>query len=332
MMKRGVAIGLAMTLLVFLLVPQRGLAAPTQKAKVRFGVGSAIAYNPVYVAKEKGYYEEEGLDVELLWLQAAPEVVQAIIGSSAEGGVGGSFGLIAAVSKGAPVITTAIYAYGGERIALAVRKDLGIKTLKDLYGKKVAFQSGAIGQQMFTELCAKEGLDMSQMEIVFLNNVDMAAAVASKTVDAIVTWEPQPSLLESKGLVAILQRGGKYLKSPGCVIFGTGFIKSNRDAVLRFTKAHFRASQFIRQNPKEAAVINSKYIRGAVPEVLQKSYDYLIFDPRVNKDMLGELEADMNFMLSQKKIASPVKPNLLATTEFSDEIVKKYPELVKDLK
>lgn len=331
-MKKGVAIGLAVALLVFFLTPVRGLAAPPEKVKVRFGVGSAIAYNPVYVAKEKGFYEEEGLDVELLWLQAAPEVIQAMIGGSAEGGVGGSFGLIAGISKGAPVITTAIYAYGGERIALAVRKDLVIKNLKDLYGKKVAFQSGAIGQQMFTELCAKEGLDMSKVDIVFLNNVDMAAAVASKTVDAIVTWEPQPSLLESKGLVTILQRGGKYLQSPGCVIFGTSYIKKNRDAVLRFTKAHFRASQFIRQNPKEAAVINSKYIRGAVPEVLQKSYEYLIFDPRVTTAMLAELEADMKFMLSQKKITSPVKPTVLATTEFSEEIVKKYPDLVKDLK
>ncbi len=330
-MKRGVIFGLAAVLLLFLLAPELGLAAP-QRTKVRFGVGSAIAYNPVYVAKEKGIYQEEGLDVELLWLQAAPEVVQAIIGGSADGGVGGSFGLIAGVSKGAPLITTAIYAYGGERIALAVRKDLGIKTLKDLYGKKVAFQSGAIGQQMFTELCAKEGLDISKVDIVFLNNVDMAAAVASKTVDAIVTWEPQPSLLESKGLVTMLQRGGKYLKSPGCVIFGTSFIKGNRDAVLRFTKAHFRASQFIRQNPKEAAVINSKYVKGAVAEVLQRSYEYLIFDPRVNKDILGELEADMKFMLADKKISSAVKPNVIATMEFSDEVVKKYPELVKDLK
>lgn len=331
-MKRGVRIGLAVAFLVFFLVPDQGVAATPGKVKIRFGVGSAIAYNPVYVAKEKGFYQEEGLDVELVWLQAAPEVVQAIIGGSAEGGVGGSFGLIAGVSKGAPVITTAIYAYGGERIALAVRKDLGIKTLKDLYGKKVAFQSGAIGQQMFTQLCAKEGLDISKVDIVFLNNVDMAAAVGSKSVDAIVTWEPQPSLLESKGLVTILQRGGKYLQSPGCVIFGTGFIKSNRDAVLRFTKAHFRASQFIRQNPKEAAVINSKYVKGAVPEVLQRSYDYLIFDPRVNRDIIGELEADMKFMFSDKKITSLVKPTVIATTEFSDEIVKKYPELVKDLK
>lgn len=331
-MKRGFFFGLVVALLVFWAGPEQGLAAPREKVKIRFGVGSAIAYNPVYVAKEKGFYEEEGLDVEFLWLQAAPEVVQAVIGGSADGGVGGSFGFIAGVSKGAPVITTSIYAYGGERIALAVRKDLGIKNFKDLYGKKVAFQSGSIGQQMFTELCVKEGLDMSKVDTVFLNNVDMPAAVASKTVDAIVTWEPQPSLLESKGLVTILQRGGKYLKSPGCVIFGNAFIKSNRDAVLRFTKAHFRASQFIRQNPKEASVINSKYVKGAVPEVLQRSYAYLIFDPRLNPVIVGELESDMKFMLSQKKISSLVKPAQLATAEFSDEIVRKYPELVKDLK
>ena len=196
----------------------------------------------------------------------------------------------------------------------------------------MAFQSGGIGQQMFTEMCAKEGLDMSKVDIVFLNNVDMAAAVASKSVDAIITWEPQPSLLESKGLVTIVQRGGKYLQSPGCVIFGTSYIKKNRDAVLRFTKAHFRASQFSRQNPKEASVMCSKYIKGAAAEVLQKSYEFLVFDPRVNKEMLGELEADMKFMLSQKKITSSVKPTVLATTEFSEEIVKKYPDLVKDLK
>jgi ABC-type nitrate/sulfonate/bicarbonate transport system substrate-binding protein len=270
--------------------------------------------------------------VELIWAQAAPEVIQAVIGGSAEGGVGGSFGMIAGAEKGAPIITVAIYAYGGERIALAVRTDTGIKTLRDLYGKKVGFQSGAIGQQMFQTMAEIEKLDMSKIDIVFLNNVDMAAAVAAKSVDAIATWEPQPSLLESKGLVKVLQRGGKYLQSPGCVMFGTDYIKKNRDAVSRFVRAHFRGCQFIRQNPKEAAVINAKYVKGAVPEVLQDSYKYLVFDPRVSKQMHAELQNDMKFMLSQKKISRPVDGAAIATSAFTDEIEKQFPELVRDLK
>lgn len=307
----------------------RAKAAPVH---IRFGVGSAIAYNPVYVAKEKGFYEEEGLDVELLWLQASPEVIQAIIGGSADGGVGGSFGMIAGAAQGAPVITVAIYAYGGERLALAVRTDSGIKTLTDLYGKKVGFQSGAIGQQMFQTMAQIEKLDTSKIDIVFLNNVDMAAAVAAKSLDAIVTWEPQPSLLESKGLVKVLQRGGKYLQSPGCVMFGTAYIKKNPEVVSRFVKAHFRACRFVRQSPKEASVINSKYVKGSVPDVLEKSYQYLVFDPRVTKQMHAELQTDMRFMLAQKKISRPVEESAIATSVFSDEIEKKFPELVADLK
>jgi ABC-type nitrate/sulfonate/bicarbonate transport system substrate-binding protein len=317
--------------LATLALPRRAYAKPGA-VHVRFGAGSAIAYNPIYVAKEKGFYEEEGLDVELIWAQAAPEVIQAVIGGSAEGGVGGSFGMIAGAEKGAPIITVAIYAYGGERIALAVRTDAGIKTLRDLYGKKVGFQSGAIGQQMFQTMAEIEKLDVSKIDIVFLNNVDMAAAVAAKSVDAIATWEPQPSLLESKGLVKVLQRGGKYLQSPGCVMFGTDYIKKNREAVSRFVKAHFRGCQFIRQNPKEAAAINAKYVKGAVPEVLQDSYKYLVFDPRVSKQMHAELQSDMKFMLSQKKIARAVDGAAIATSTFTDEIEKQFPELVRDLK
>ncbi len=61
-------------------------------ARVRFGVGSAIAYDPVYVAKEKGFFGGKGLE--------------------------------------------------GARIALDARSGAGINSVKDLYGKKVGFQSG----------------------------------------------------------------------------------------------------------------------------------------------------------------------------------------------
>jgi ABC-type nitrate/sulfonate/bicarbonate transport system substrate-binding protein len=306
-------------------------AAKPAPVHLRFGVGSAIAYAPLYVAKDKGLYEEEGLDVEFMWAQASPEAVQAIIGGSAQGGVGGSFGLIAAVEKGAPVITTALYAHGGERIALAVRADSGIATLKDLYGKKVGFQSGGIGQQMFQTMCQVEKLDTSKIDTVFVNTVDLAAAVAAKSLDAIAAWEPTPSLLEAKGLVKVLQRGGKYLQSPGCVIFGTDYMKKNREVVSRFVKAHFRACQFIRKNPEEASIVNARYVKGAVPKVLQDSYRYLVFDPRVTKQMHAEFQADMRFMLAQKKLSRPVDEVVIATSAVTDEIEKGFPDLVRDL-
>ncbi len=329
----------SLLLLVFLiagvfLIPQPGSAKSPEKVKIRLGVGSTIAYSPIYVAKEKGFYDNEGLDVEFVWAQSAPEVIQGIIGGSLEGGVGASFGVIAGISKGVPVTTVAIYAYGGDRMALGVRKDAGIKTLKDLYGKKVAFQSGSMGQQMFITMSSVEGLDTSKIEAVYLENVNMPAALASKSVDAIVTWEPLPSQLEAKGLISVIKRGSKYLQGVGCVVFGTSYIKNNRDVVLRFVKAHFRAAQFARQNPRETSVINSKYLKqvDAGPEVMAKIFSYMVFDPRVTQRTFHDLEEDTKFMLSLKKIETTVNPTRLATTEFSDEIARQFPALVKDLR
>jgi ABC-type nitrate/sulfonate/bicarbonate transport system substrate-binding protein len=306
--------------------------AQPKRPRVRFGVGVAVAYSPCYVALEKRLWEEEGVDVDYFPAPGgSPDVIPAVIGGSADGGVGGSFGLIAGVEKGAPVITVAVYAYGGERLALAVRIDSGIKTLPDLYGKKVGVQSGAIGQQMLNTMAEIEKLDMSKIDVVPLNNVDMPAAVGAKMVDAIITWEPYPSLLEAKGLVRVIQRGGKYLQSPGAVMFGTSFIEKSHAVVFRLVKAHFRACQFIRQHPREAAVIVQKHVKGTTPEVIEQSFRYLVFDPRVTKMIVGEFEADMRFMLSQKKIASPVPAKALITSTFSDEVEKRHPELVADL-
>lgn len=306
--------------------------AQPKRPRVRFGVGVAVAYSPCYVALEKRLWEEEGVDVDYFPAPGgSPDVIPAVIGGSADGGVGGSFGLIAGVEKGAPVITVAVYAYGGERLALAVRTDSGIKTLPDLYGKKVGVQSGAIGQQMLNTMAEIEKLDMSKIDVVPLNNVDMPAAVGAKMVDAIITWEPYPSLLEAKGLVRVIQRGGKYLQSPGAVMFGTSFIEKNHDVVFRVVKAHFRACQFIRQHPREAASIVQKHVKGTTPEVIEQSFRYLVFDPRVTKMIVGEFEADMRFMLSQKKIASPVPAKALITSTFSDEVEKRHPDLVADL-
>lgn len=306
--------------------------AQPKRPRVRFGVGVAVAYSPCYVALERRLWEEEGVDVDYFPAPGgSPDVIPAVIGGSADGGVGGSFGLIAGVEKGAPVITVAVYAYGGERLALAVRTDSGIKTLPDLYGKKVGVQSGAIGQQMLNTMAEIEKLDMSKIDVVPLNNVDMPAAVGAKMVDAIVTWEPYPSLLEAKGLVRVIQRGGKYLQSPGAVMFGTSFIEKNHDVVFRVVKAHFRACQFIRQHPREAAMMVQKHVKGTTPEVIEQSFRYLVFDPRVTKMIAGEFEADMRFMLSQKRIASPVPAKALITSTFSDEVEKRHPELVADL-
>lgn len=323
------ALAIAISLLLF-----GGAFTVTHAAnpKVRLGFGYALAYAPLYVAKEKGYFQEEGVDVEFVPIEIAPDMIQSIIGGSTDAGMPGTFALITFVAKGAPVSAVAFYGYGGDRIALVARKDSGINSLTDLYGKKLAVQTGTIAAQMWGNLVKVEKLDASKVDVKNIRNLDLVAAVASDSIDALITWEPNPTILEDRGLVKVIQRAGKYQKSYGAVIFGNKFIAENPDTVRHFVKAHFRASQFARQNPKEAAAIVSKYVRGSTIETLQKSAQYMVFDPRITQASIEELDRDIAFMRGDGRLSGKVSGKDLVNARFSDEISKTSPALVSDIK
>jgi ABC-type nitrate/sulfonate/bicarbonate transport system substrate-binding protein len=324
------ALGLGVALLLGVAVGTSVQAQQT--SKVRLGIGYALAYVPLYVAKEKGFFKEEGVDVEFVQIEIAPDMIQSIIGGSTDAGVPGTFALITFVAKGAPVSTVAYYGFGGERIALAARKGSGIEKLTDLYGKRLAVQSGTIGAQMWGNLVKAEKLDTSKIDVKNIRNLDLTAAVASDSIDALITWEPNPTILEERGLVKVIQRAGKYQQSYGAVIFGNKFIAANPDTVRKFVKAHFRAAKFIRDNPKEAAEINAKYVRGSTPELLQRSMQYMVFDPRITPASLAELDNDIEFMRDNARLTGNVSAKAMVDSRFSDELAKTNPELTAGLK
>ena len=307
-----------------------GVSAETRK--VRLGIGFALAYVPLYVAQEKGFFKEEGVDVEFVKIEIAPDMIQSIIGGSTDAGTPGSFALITFIAKGAPVSAVAYYGYGGDRIALAARKDSGIEKITDLYGKRLAVQTGTIGAQMWGNMVKAEGLDASKIDVKNIRNLDLPAAIASNSVDALITWEPNPTVLEERGLVKVIQRAGKYQKSYGAVIFGNKFIEENPDTVRRFVKAHFRAAKFIRDNPREAAEINAKYVKNATVETIMKSQRHMVFDPRITPESVEELNGDIEFMKAGGRLTGDVKGSDIVNPKFSDAVSKANPELVTDLK
>lgn len=322
----------SVTAAMFLLsVFYSGIAA-AETQKVRLGIGYALAYVPLYVAKEKGFFKKEGVDVEFVPIEIVPDMIQSIIGGSTDAGVGGTFALITFIAKGAPVSAVGYYGYGGNRIALAARKGSGIQSIKDLEGKSVAVQTGTIAAQMWTNMVAAEKIDTSKIDVKNIRNLDIPASVASGAVDAIITWEPNPTTLEERGLVKVIQRAGKYQESYGAVIFGNKFISENPKTVQKFLTAHFQASQFVRQHPKEAAEIAAKYVRGSTVETLMKSNAHMVFDPRITSKSLQELGDDIKFMRKEGRLSRDIKPEQLVTPQFSDELARTHPKLSEDIR
>jgi len=322
----------ALALAFAVLIAGAAMSVSAETRKVRLGIGYALAYVPLYVAQEKGFFKDEGVDVEFVKIEIAPDMIQSIIGGSTDAGTPGSFALITFIAKGAPVSAVAYYGYGGDRIALAARKDSGIEKITDLYGKRLAVQTGTIGAQMWGNMVKAEGLDASKIDVKNIRNLDLPSAIAAKSVDALITWEPNPTVLEERGLVKVIQRAGKYQKSYGAVIFGKKFIEDNPDTVRRFVKAHFRAAKFIRDNPREAAEINAKYVKNATVETIMKSQQHMVFDPRITAESVEELNSDIEFMKSGGRLTGKVEGKDIVNSKFSDAVSKAHPELVTGLK
>lgn len=161
--------------------------------------GPAVAAGPVYLARDRGYFAAQGLDVELVTFSTSAEMVPALATGEALVGIGAaSPGTYNAIRRG---IELKIVADAGSTrpgagfTALVVRKDLvdggQVRDFADLRGRRIAVPSRASTSLIDVDRAVQQGgLTLDDVEIVELPFVDMNAAFASRNLDAAIQIEP----------------------------------------------------------------------------------------------------------------------------------------------
>jgi NitT/TauT family transport system substrate-binding protein len=133
------------------------------------------------------------------------DVMQAIIAGELDVGTTASEAAISGRASGAPIFVVAGFAKGGAR--LVARPELGIKTVKDLKGKKVGVTRGAIQEVLLMAELQQAGLSSDSapgkdVQLVFLSYPDLNQALLGKNIDAMMQSEPQSSQAINKGFGA----------------------------------------------------------------------------------------------------------------------------------
>lgn len=179
-----------MALGVFAALAVAGLAAPggaatKEKDKVTlllnwytYGEHAAFAYGVV-----KNIYTEEGIDLEIKEGGGSGPVVQATGAGSARFGYADAGSLARLVTKGLPVKMIGNYVQTSP-LSIIFFADKGIKSLKDLTGKKVSFTAGDALHLNWPLLLKLNGMDRSQVQEVLLAPAAKQTAVMTGTVDA----------------------------------------------------------------------------------------------------------------------------------------------------
>ena len=216
-------------------------------------------YAPFFVAKEKGYFEENGLDVTLTIKSGSAETTQLLAaGQSQAGGDTWAAPFFNTIPQGATVAITAQLAKVPEDpeekspvplIVSQERFDSGeLTSVEDLAPaedgtkKKVGIPGpGGFGEYSVALALESAGLTMADIEPVYLGPPDTLAALDNGGIDAGWTIEPFPTLweAETESISDDHARGVEL----GFVAFNREWLEANEDAAILFTAAYLKASQ-----------------------------------------------------------------------------------------
>jgi NitT/TauT family transport system substrate-binding protein len=262
--------------------------AGAQLETVKLGDLSAISNAAIYIAVEKGFFAEQGVQTEINSFASAAKMVPALVAGELEVSVGSaSAGLFNTVAQQAPFRIVADKGQTREGYGfslLAVRKDLvdsgQVKNFRDLKGKKIAILAKANIQHYLVGKMAEEvGLTINDVELTFLNAPSQVTAFETKAIDAAYAVEPWVARFTERGVAARFrtpdQVKGLGPVQVGVIIYSGKFIKERRAVAQRWMNAYLKGAElFHRLGTKDAqvAAILEKYtkvpanvIKAAIP-------------------------------------------------------------------
>lgn len=172
-----------------------------EKPSLQLAVGgkTLVAYLPLTIAERRGYFKQEGLQVEISDFQGGAKALQALVGGSADIVCGAYEHTLYMAHKGVSIKAIALQANSfGLVVGIGKEKAASYQSLRDFKGMKVGVtapgSASAIGLRM---LLSKAGLSADDISIVGIGGGSSAVvAVKSNKVDAVANFDPVISILE----------------------------------------------------------------------------------------------------------------------------------------
>ena len=221
------------------------------KLTVGLGYIPSVQFAPFYLAQQRGYYADAGLDVEFQ-NRIDPELITLVGQGTIDIGIGDGTSIIPAVSQGIPVRYLATI-YGKFPSIVFAKESSGIRTAADLAGKKLGTPGRyGSGWVMVEALLESAGLTTEDIEVVEYPDFGQGAAVAADAVDAATGFaNNEPIQLELSGTPASVIRIDDIVPLPGPgLIAGLGTLEDNEEGVQAFVIASLQAMEEIAQDPE----------------------------------------------------------------------------------
>lgn len=304
-----------------------------EKTKVVLNeVAHSIFYAPMYVAIEEGYFQEEGIDLELVTGFGADKTMTAVLSDSADIGFMGSEASIYTYNEGATdhVVNFAQLTQRAGNFLVA-RQEMPDFTWDDLKGTDVlGGRKGGMPQMVFEYILKQNGIDPAK-DVAIDQSIDFgstAAAFAEGQADFTVEFEPGATSLEQEGkgyVVASLGTDSGYVPYTAFSA-KQSYLDENPDVIQGFTNALQKGMDFVQAHTPEeiAAVIEPQFKEtdlDTITTIVSRYYeqdtwkDNLIFQEE-SFDLLQDILDEAGELTKRAPYAD------LVTTEFAEKAAR----------
>jgi NitT/TauT family transport system substrate-binding protein len=253
---RKVGLWIVLTLLGLGVLPQ------TSAARIVVGLSSVnIAFLPIYMAQEKGFFKDEGLDVLFVMFNAGSTNLAALAGGDIQ-------------IMGSAFVET----LGGRAAGMDVRNFWGIcnlmpfelyshsnfRSLKDAKGKRFAISRfGSLTDFLTRAALQNAGVDPKDVTILQIGSTPARfAALAANAVDASVMWFPVTEIAKSQGFRKLLDLKDIFPEWPYETFAAReSWLAKEKDQVVKFLRAYQRGVKHTWDNKDDGVRALRKYVK-----------------------------------------------------------------------
>lgn len=273
-----------------------GLSTAQAGTKVKVGVLKLTSSAPIFIGVEKGFFKQQGLDVQQVFFRSAQPVAVAMAsGDIGVGATGITAGLYNAIAGGVKIKIVADKGRewkGYKLCAIMVSNKAwkaGLRSIKDLKGHRVGVtQIGSTFHYMLGNILERNGMSLKDVEVTPLGGVkNMMDTVASNQIDTAFMVQPFCSVMEAKHIGHRMLWVSDHMDYQIAAIFFGDKMMEDRPTALAFMRAYIQACRYYYDNcltkrdgrlvkgPHFDDVMNiiSKYT-GRKPKLIAMGLDY----------------------------------------------------------
>ncbi len=226
------------------------------KFKLAFNVW--VGYAPFWLAQEKGFFAEEGIDVQITTIEDVAQKKSAMVKGDIDG-LADTVDLLV-LARNEQVPSVAVMEIDVSNGADGILATENIKAIKDLKGKKVAVQKNFVSESFLYYMLKKNNMSPSDIEVIDMEASAAGAAFVSGNVDVAVTFEPWMSKSNER-------KGGHILTSSkdadnalvDILSINKDYLAKHPENVQKVMRGWFKALEYIKTNPQDAYAIMAKH-------------------------------------------------------------------------